>query len=104
MKVLVVGANGDIGQAACDALSERNEIIRAGRSSGDIQVDIADPASVAEMYKKVGPLDALVSTAGDAHFAALVDQTKETFMIGLTQKVMGQVNLVLQGLDHLNDG
>lgn len=104
MKVLVVGANGDIGKVACEALSERNEVIRAGRSASDVKVDISDPVSIAEMYRTVGPLDAVVSTAGDAHFAALADQTKETFMIGLTQKVMGQVNLVLQGLDHLNDG
>ena len=103
MKILVVGANGDIGKVACDALSERHEIIKAGRSSGDVQVDLSDPASVTAMYAETGRLDAVVSAAGDAHFAPLSEHTMETFMIGLRQKVMGQVNLVLQGMDHVAD-
>lgn len=104
MKILVVGAGGDIGKAASEALADRHEIITAGRSSGDIRVDLSVPASVSAMFAKVGPLNAVVSMAGDAHFAALSEHSMETFMVGLTQKVMGQVNLFLQGMDHLVDG
>lgn len=104
MKILVVGANGDIGNVACDALRDRHDIITAGRSSGDVRVDLSDPSSVAAMYKTLGPLDAVISAAGDAHFAPLHAQTRETFMVGLNQKVMGQVNLVLQGMEHIADG
>lgn len=103
MRILIVGAHGDIGRVAHDNLAERHEIITAGRSSGDVRVDLADPASVSAMYAGVGQLDAVVSTAGDAHFASLAEHTMETFMIGLRQKVMGQVNLVLQGTDHVAD-
>ncbi|MDG1970979.1 MAG: sugar nucleotide-binding protein, partial [Paracoccaceae bacterium] len=71
MKILVVGAGGDIGKAASEALADRHEIITAGRSSGDISVDLSVPASVSAMFAKVGPHNAVVSTAGDAHFAAL---------------------------------
>ena len=102
MRVLLIGANGDIGKVAYDALSVENSIVTAGRSSGDVQVDISDPASVSAMYKEVGHVDAVVSAAGDAHFASLEQQTRETFMVGLTHKVMGQVNLVLQGMEHIS--
>lgn len=104
MKVVVVGANGDMGKAVCEELAARHEVIRAGRSSGDVIVDMSDPASVAEMYDQVGQVDAVVSTAGDSHFAPLAEHTRDTYMIGLTQKVMGQINLVLGGLDKLADG
>jgi len=43
MKILVVGAGGDIGKAASEALADRHEIITAGRSSGDIRVDLSVP-------------------------------------------------------------
>lgn len=104
MKVLLVGATGDIGQIAHAALAQGNEVLTAGRSSGDLRVDMSDPASVAQMYRDAGPLDAVVSTAGDAHFAPLADQTQQSFMVGLEQKVMGQVNLVLQGQSMLRAG
>ena len=104
MRVLLIGANGDIGKIAKDALSERNEVVTVGRSKADIHVDIADASSVTAMYQAAGQVDAVVSTAGDAHFAPLSEQTQETFMVGLTQKVMGQVNLVLYGMDRIADG
>lgn len=104
MRIIIVGAGGDIGQAVCKEFEQRHEIIRAGRSSGDIQVDMADRASVEAMYSKCGKVDSVISTAGDVHFGPLHDYTEETFMLGLRHKVMGQVNLVLGGLRTVNDG
>lgn len=45
MKILIVGAGGTLGQAVAAELGQRHEIIRAGRTSGDIAVDLRDPAS-----------------------------------------------------------
>ena len=104
MRILVVGAGGDIGTAVCDELGSRHDLIKAGRSSGDVQVDMADRASVNAMYRKVGNVDAVISTAGSVHFGPLQDFTDETFMLGLKDKVMGQVNLVLAGLNVVTDG
>jgi NAD(P)-dependent dehydrogenase (short-subunit alcohol dehydrogenase family) len=104
MRIIVVGAEGDIGKAVCNELGFRHEIIKAGRSSGDFRVDIADRVSVEAMYAKCAKVDAVVSTAGDVHFGALGEYTEETFMLGLRHKVMGQVNLVLAGLATLSDG
>ena len=104
MKVIVVGASGDIGRAACCELDRRHDLIRVGRSSGDVQVDISDRGSIEEMYSHIGPVDAVVSTAGDVHFGLLEEHTEETLMIGLRQKVMGQINLVLAGLNTVVEG
>ncbi|KKN89428.1 hypothetical protein LCGC14_0237590 [marine sediment metagenome] len=38
MKIIVVGAGGDIGEAACEELGRRHDLVRVGRSSGEIQV------------------------------------------------------------------
>jgi NAD(P)-dependent dehydrogenase (short-subunit alcohol dehydrogenase family) len=104
MKIIVIGATGDIGRAACAELSARHEIIRVGRNSGDIHADIADRASIEAMYRQTGKVDAVVTTLGSVHFGPLADFTEDQFMLGLKNKVMGQVNVVLAGLDHVTDG
>lgn len=102
MKIIIVGAEGDVGKAACKELGQRHEIIKAGRSSGDIQVDLTNRASIEAMYAKISNVDAVVATAGEVHFGPLSEHTEETFMLGLQHKVMGQINLVLAGLDIVN--
>ncbi len=104
MKIIVVGAEGDIGKVVCSELGLRHDLIRVGRSSGDFHVDMSDRKSVDAMYAKVGTVDAVVSTAGEVHFAPLEDYTEETFMRGLRHKVMGQINLVLAGVTRVRDG
>lgn len=104
MKIIVLGAEGDIGRAICTELSTRHDIIRVGRSSGDIQADFADRSSIEAMYQEAGQVDAVVSAAGDVHFAPVSEFTEAQFMLGFTNKVMGQVNLVLAGLAHVKDG
>ena len=104
MGIIVIGAAGDCGHAACKELQQRHEIVTAGRSSGDYQVDISDLNAVKSLYEDIGTFDAVVSCAGDATFAPLSDMDQEKFMVGLQKKVMGQVNLVLGGLNHVSDG
>ena len=104
MKIILVGASGVIGNAVDAELRARHEVVRVGRASGDFQVDIADPASIRHLYEQVGEFDALLCTAGAVHFAPLGRFTPEQFEIGLRSKLMGQVNLVTFGLDHVRDG
>ncbi len=104
MKIIVVGANGDIGQAACAELGQRHDVIRVGRTSGDLTVDMSDRSDIDRMFAKVGPVDAVVATAGDVKFMALAEHTSDSMLFGLQQKVMGQINLVLAGLDAVVDG
>lgn len=104
MRILLVGASGTVGRAALEELGKRHEIVRAGRSSGDVTVDLTNEVSVREMYAKLGQFDAVVSAAGHVHFGPLASMTGEQFRKGLNDKLMGQVNLVLFGIPHLNDG
>lgn len=52
MKILLVGAGGTIGSAVDKELSQRHEVIRIGRNSGDFQVDISDSASIRQLFEK----------------------------------------------------
>jgi len=104
MKILVVGANGTIGKAVVDELKSRHEIISVGRTRGDRQVDISDPVSIRKLFEDVGNVDAVVNAAGDVHFGPLLDMTPEQLQVGLSHKLMGQVQLALEATKHLNPG
>jgi NAD(P)-dependent dehydrogenase (short-subunit alcohol dehydrogenase family) len=104
MKVIVIGASGAVGKCAVDALSARHEVIKVGRSSGDIKVDLEDVDSIRAMYREAGKVDAVVSAVGHGHFGAVHEMTAEQFMKGINHKVLPQVNLVLEGFDFINDG
>ena len=104
MKIIVVGANGAVGQTAITGLGDRHEIITVGRSSGDIQIDIEDQESVRSMYNQIGKVDAVVCAVGHGHFGGVAEMSSDQFMKGITHKVLPQVNLVLVGIEHINDG
>lgn len=102
MRILVIGASGLLGTAAASALEERHEVIRASRSGG-VQVDLASSASIAEMFDCVGKVDAIVACTGVVPFKPLEELLEEDFTAGITDKVLGQVNLVRLGLPYVND-
>jgi NAD(P)-dependent dehydrogenase (short-subunit alcohol dehydrogenase family) len=104
MRILVVGATGTIGRAVVAALSASNEIISASLRSTTIKVNIADPASIQEMFRSLGRVDAVVCAAGQAKFAPLAQLSEADFRFCLDNKLMGQVNLVRFGFEHMQDG
>ncbi len=104
MRVLVVGASGTIGRAIVAELGQRHEVIAAGRSSGELQTDITDRTAIRTMFERAGSVDALVSATGKVKFAPFENMVAEDYEIGLKDKLMGQINLVLIGRDYLSDG
>lgn len=104
MKIILIGASGTIGQAVERELAERHEVIRVGYSSGDYQVDIRDVASIRKLFEQTGRFDALIAATGKVHFGALAEMQAEQFAVGLNDKLMGQVNLLLIGREFINDG
>jgi NAD(P)-dependent dehydrogenase (short-subunit alcohol dehydrogenase family) len=104
MKIILIGASGTLGQAVANELGQRHEIIRVGRNSGDYRVDITDSTSIRALFEQVGSFDALISTAGKVHFGALSEMGEAEMAVGLKDKLMGQVNLVLIGSQYANDG
>lgn len=103
MRIVVVGATGTVGKAVVAALEARHEIVPVGHSRGEERVDMADAASIRALFRRVGRFDALVAAAGRAHFGAFAEAGEAEMMLGLRHKVMGQVNLVLIGREHIAD-
>lgn len=104
MRILLVGASGTIGRAVAAELSQRHEIIAAGRTSGDLRLDLTEPDSIRAAYEEVGAVDAVVSAAGKVKFAPFDEMQAEDYEVGLKDKLMGQVGLVLIGRDYVTDG
>lgn len=102
MKILIIGGKGTIGNKVTSHFSKNNEVIIAGRNSGDVKVDIADSKSIKAMFEKTGLVDAIVCIAGEAKWAPFNDLTEDDYYIGLKSKLMGQVNLVRIGQHYLN--
>jgi len=103
MKIIVIGATGTVGKPIVAALQERHEVVKVGSKSGDHQVDIKDSGSIRKLFEKTGRFDALVSCVGKVHFGDFAKLTENEVAIGLKDKLMGQVNLVLIGRDYAND-
>ncbi len=102
MKIIIVGASGTMGQYLADVLERENhEIIRASRSSTDVQVDTTSTKSIEEMFAKIGTFDALISTAGTTFVGPWNNLTDQTFRTGIEGKMMGQINLVLIGQHYI---
>ena len=102
MKILIIGGNGTIGKTVVSHFTENNEILIAGRTKGDVTVDIADSTSIKSMFEKIGKVDAIICIAGEAKWANFNDLTEGDYYIGLKSKLMGQVNLVRIGQKYLN--
>jgi NAD(P)-dependent dehydrogenase (short-subunit alcohol dehydrogenase family) len=104
MKIILFGGNGTIGKHVTRTLREcRCEVIQVGRKSGDFTANFEDPKSVAELYKKIGSFDAVVSAAGEVAFAPLASITAEQWNKSTQSKLLGQINLVQQAIPYINE-
>lgn len=109
LRILLIGASGTLGRAVETELSQRHEVIAAGRNSGSIRIDLTDVASIQSALKQAGELDAVISAAGKVTFAPLADFKPAPYgeslhTLGISDKLLGQVNLALAARDHLRDG
>ncbi len=102
LKIILVGGNGTIGRKVAGRLAATHELIVAGRSSGQVPVDIGDPGSIENMFAMTGKVDAVVNIAGEAKWAAFESMRESDFYVGIHSKLMGQVNLVKAGIRHMN--
>lgn len=103
MRVIVVGATGTIGKSVVKLLALEHDVVKVASSSGDFRADMSQKESIEKLFKEVGSFDALVCAAGIARFGSLSELSDEDFQLGITGKLMGQVNLIRVGLDYIND-
>ncbi len=104
MKILIIGGNGTIGKKVVAKFSEKHEVIIAGKTTGDVHVDISNADSIHKMFEKTGKLDSIVCIAGEAKWALFNDLSEEDYYIGIKSKMMGQVNITRIGKEYLNPG
>ena len=102
MKIIIVGASGTMGTYLSGVFGREHEVIRAGRSNSDIQVDITSTKSIETMYREIGSFDALICTAGPTFVGPWKKLNDTSFRNGVEGKMMGQINLVLIGQHYIN--
>ncbi|MFQ1769227.1 short chain dehydrogenase [Aeromonas veronii] len=103
--VILIGAQGKMGQAALSGLG-KHKVITASRSGEgcDFQVDITSRESIERLYQNVGSFDAVVNTAGFCEYAPFGEMSDEQWQTTIQSKLMGQINLVNIGLNYINQG
>lgn len=99
-RVLLVGAGGVIGRWVHAALRAEHDVITCGLDDAQLPLDLADAAAVQRALAGLGVLDAVVSTAGRARFAPMASiepaaLADSAYGLGLSDKLLGQVNLAL---------
>lgn len=105
MKIVVVGGTGTIGRRLAAKLHEHgHRVITAGRTSGDVRVDLTSPESIETMYQQVGAVDAVVSAAAHGPMDDFTTLSRPELIDNMQGKLFGQVDLVLIGQDHVADG
>ncbi|MBC8726303.1 short chain dehydrogenase [Paraburkholderia sp. 31.1] len=104
MRILVVGATGLLGSHIVRLLATEHDVVGASRKGSELHVDLSDKRSIEAMYAQAGSFDAIICAAGSAKFAPLAALGDADFSFSLANKLMGQVNLVRCGVDHVSQG
>lgn len=102
MKIVIVGGNGTIGRKVAAHFRTDHTVIVAGRTKGDVSVDMESSASIENMFAQTGTVDAIICIAGEAKWATFLTLSEEDYYIGFKSKLMGQVNLTRIGQSYLN--
>jgi NAD(P)-dependent dehydrogenase (short-subunit alcohol dehydrogenase family) len=108
-RILVVGGAGTIGAAVVAALKEQGAAVLIGgrREGSDVVIDINDGDSVtralAPFRVESNRLDHIVCCTGDALFKPLAVSSRADYAQALNSKVLGQIDIVLQGIEAVKD-
>ncbi len=104
-KIVVVGGTGIIGSAVADALAPMGDVVRVGRTRGDLQVDARSIKDIQSLFANTGPFDHLISlVGGDVPIGPLGSLSPADMTCAFENKVLPQIQLVQLGLAHIRDG
>lgn len=106
MKVILIGSSGLIGKIILKELNKYThiDVVTVSRTGNtDIHADISCLDQVNQMYTQVGSFDVLINASGHCWIGPFEEMTEENWYLGLKNKMMGQINLVMAGKDLIND-
>jgi NAD(P)-dependent dehydrogenase (short-subunit alcohol dehydrogenase family) len=103
---LVTGGSRGIGAAIAERLKEDGfTVVTLGRSSGDVQADVGDSASVAAAFADVrerfGPVLVLVNNAGERQDGLAIRMKAEQWESVIETNLNGAFHCIRQGLDDM---
>lgn len=99
MVIVVLGAPGTIGSAVVRQLGVNHDVVGVSRRTNP-SVDLADRASIRNVFDLMSDVDAVVCCAANAPLMAL---SEDGFVPGLRPKLFGQVELAPIAVEHLRD-
>ena len=102
MKIVVIGGPGVVGTGIVHLLKREHEVISVGKTRGDYQVDLLNTDSIAQLFKKIGPIDGIISTIGDGSMNALLELSSDDFQDAFNSKLIANFNLIKEASKHLN--
>jgi NAD(P)-dependent dehydrogenase (short-subunit alcohol dehydrogenase family) len=105
LKIVIVGGTGIIGSAVADTLAPMGDVVRVGRTRGDLQVDARSSKDIQSLFANTGPFDHLISlVGGDVPIGPLESLSPADMTCAFENKVLPQIQLVQLGLPHIRDG
>jgi NAD(P)-dependent dehydrogenase (short-subunit alcohol dehydrogenase family) len=103
---LVTGGSRGIGAAIAERLkADGLTVVTLGRTSGDVQADVGDAASVAQAFADVrerfGPVLVLVNNAGERQDGLAIRMKAEQWESVIDTNLNGAFHCIRQGLDDM---
>lgn len=103
LKALVTGTSRGIGAALAAALRAEGCAVTGVSRTGKDPCDVSDPAQVAALHERTGPVDLLVNNAGVIHRPArLVDLPLEEWRRLFATNILGTVAMLKAYLPAMN--
>ena len=102
MKILIIGATGTLGKEIYRKCQDKGHTITVASRKQQPPIDIDDSKSITNYFNQSQLFDVIICVAGHASWGKLEKLSDEQISLGINSKLIGQVNIVRNGLKKLN--